>query len=57
MLYTNTFDRTKGRTLEQIDGLFGDQLVPHALEDPVGAAAIRDQMEEKSTFAHAEEAG
>jgi hypothetical protein len=33
------FPETKGRTLEQMDELFGDQLVPHALEDPTGAAA------------------
>ncbi|KAH6651513.1 general substrate transporter [Truncatella angustata] len=34
------YPETKGRTLEQMDVLFGDQLVPHALDDPVGAAAI-----------------
>ncbi|KAL1904287.1 hypothetical protein Sste5344_009997 [Sporothrix stenoceras] len=33
------FPETKGRTLEQMDALFGDQLVPHALDDPEGAAA------------------
>lgn len=31
------YPETKGNTLEQMDELFGDQLVPHALEDPVGA--------------------
>jgi len=35
--YAVFFPETKGRTLEQMDVLFGDQLVPHALEDPVGA--------------------
>ncbi|KAL2825742.1 general substrate transporter [Aspergillus cavernicola] len=33
------YPETKGRTLEQIDELFGDQLVPHAMEDPDGAQA------------------
>jgi hypothetical protein len=45
--YLVFFPETKGKTLEQMDELFGDQLVPHALEDPVGAAAA---MEGK--FAH-----
>ncbi|KFZ07915.1 hypothetical protein V502_09673 [Pseudogymnoascus sp. VKM F-4520 (FW-2644)] len=31
------FPETKGRTLEQMDELFGDQVVPHALKDPLGA--------------------
>lgn len=37
--YAFLFPETKGKTLEQMDELFGDQLVPHALEDPEGAAA------------------
>lgn len=36
--YTLFYPETKGRTLEQMDELFGDQLVPHALSDPEGAA-------------------
>ena len=39
-------NRTKGKTLEQMDILFGDQLVPHALQDPVGAAAVMAKEEE-----------
>ncbi len=35
--YVLFFPETKGRTLEQMDEVFGDQLVPHALEDPLGA--------------------
>lgn len=35
------YPETKGRTLEQMDVLFGDQLVPHALDDPEGAMAMR----------------
>lgn len=33
------YPETKGRTLEQMDELFGDQLVPHAMQDPEAAAA------------------
>ncbi|PSN68777.1 general substrate transporter [Corynespora cassiicola Philippines] len=33
------YPETKGRTLEQMDELFGDQLVPHALQDLAGADA------------------
>jgi hypothetical protein len=36
--YSTFYPETKGRTLEQMDELFGDQLVPHALADPEGAA-------------------
>jgi hypothetical protein len=50
--YIFLYPETKGKTLEQIDELFGDQLVPHALEDPDGAAAA---MSEKfQHVAHAE---
>ncbi|KAH8596189.1 hypothetical protein B0O99DRAFT_651820 [Bisporella sp. PMI_857] len=44
LCYSFLYPETKGKTLEQMDELFGDQLVPHALEDPEGAAAA---MEEK----------
>jgi MFS family permease len=37
------FPETKGRSLEQMDELFGDQLVPHALKDPAGAAAATEK--------------
>ena len=33
------YPETKGKTLEQMDELFGDQLVPHALSDPLAAEA------------------
>lgn len=42
---------TKGKTLEQMDELFGDQLVPHALEDPKGAAIA---MEKNNIETHEE---
>jgi hypothetical protein len=44
LCYIFFFPETKGRTLEQMDELFGDQLVPHALEDPVKAAAVMGEM-------------
>jgi hypothetical protein len=39
--YAMFYPETKGRTLEQMDEIFGDQLVTHALQDPEGAAAAR----------------
>lgn len=39
------YPETKGRTLEQIDEVFGDQLVPHALLDPAAAAAAMEKDE------------
>ncbi|KPM41233.1 hypothetical protein AK830_g5281 [Neonectria ditissima] len=40
LCYWLFYPKTKGRTLEQMDVLFGDQLVPHALDDPSGAMAM-----------------
>jgi putative flippase GtrA len=37
LCYIFFYPETKGKTLEQMDELFGDQLVPHALEDAEGA--------------------
>lgn len=37
------YPETKGYTLEQLDVLFGDQIVPHALADPEGAAAVMEK--------------
>lgn len=39
------FPETKGRTLEQMDEVFGDQLVPHALTNPAAAAAAMEKDE------------
>jgi hypothetical protein len=38
-----------------MDELFGDQLVPHALEDPAGAEAARVAMKEKDLYTHEED--
>lgn len=35
------YPETAGRTLEQMDQLFGDQVVPHALQDKEGAEKVR----------------
>lgn len=45
LCYWFFYPETKGRTLEQMDELFGDQLVPHALEDPEGAMAFHKDTE------------
>lgn len=42
--YVFLYPETKGKTLEQMDELFGDQLVPHALENPEKARVV--MMEE-----------
>jgi hypothetical protein len=52
---TISFYRTKGKTLEQMDTLFGDQLVPHALEDPDAAAAAMTSFQEKHNVIEQEE--
>lgn len=39
LAYIWFYPETKGKTLEQMDEMFGDQLIPHALEDPAAAAA------------------
>jgi hypothetical protein len=31
------YPETQGKSLEQMDELFGDQMVPHALDDPAAA--------------------
>ncbi|TGO47814.1 hypothetical protein BOTNAR_0505g00070 [Botryotinia narcissicola] len=49
------YPETKGKTLEQMDELFGGQLVPHALDDPTGAEAARAAMNEKGVFTYDED--
>jgi hypothetical protein len=53
--YAMFYPETKGRTLEQMDELFGDQLVPHALEDPEGAAAAMEKTAVISEHVEAKE--
>jgi hypothetical protein len=43
--YWAFYPETKGLSLEQMDSLFGDQLVPHALQDPEAAAAAMEKDE------------
>lgn len=52
LCYWFFYPETKGRTLEQMDVLFGDQLVPHALDDPTAAMAMH---KDASISAHVEE--
>lgn len=49
LCYIFFYPETKGRTLEQMDELFGDQLVPHALIDSEGARAA---MEKDPSIVH-----
>ena len=44
LCYIFFYPETKGCTLEQIDELFGDKLVPHALKDPAAALAAEKEM-------------
>ncbi len=37
LCYIFLYPETKGKTLEQMDELFGDQIIPHALKDSKGA--------------------
>jgi MFS family permease len=45
LCYIFFYPETMGRTLEQMDELFGDQLVPHAMKEPVGAEAAMSKQE------------
>ena len=38
--YATVYPETKSKTLEQMDQLFGDQVVPHALQEPDAAADV-----------------
>lgn len=40
------YPETKGLSLEQLDELFGDQIVPHAMKDSVGAEAAFEKDED-----------
>jgi hypothetical protein len=52
LCYWFFYPETKGRSLEQMDQLFGDQLVPHALQDPDAAATAIDKDEKLHTEVH-----
>lgn len=55
LCYFFFFPETKGRTLEQMDVIFGDQRVPHALEDPIAAAIAMEGFKEKGVIASHDE--
>jgi MFS family permease len=38
--FATLYPETKGRTLEQMDELFGDQTIAHALKDPEGISGL-----------------
>lgn len=54
--YAVFYPDTKGRTQEQTDTLFGDQVVPHTSEDPTGAAAAMEGFENDLKDTHTEKA-
>lgn len=37
------YPETQGKSLEQMDELFGDQMVPHALDDPAAAEKLHGE--------------
>jgi hypothetical protein len=43
LCYVFFFPETKGKTLEQMDQLFGDQVVPHALQEPEAAQEVMEK--------------
>ncbi len=43
------YPETKGYTLEEIDEVFGDQKVPHALQEPEAAARVMAKDFDKVT--------
>ncbi|KAF2823255.1 general substrate transporter [Ophiobolus disseminans] len=45
LCYWFFYPETKGRSLEQMDEVFGDQLVPHAMKDPAAAEAAMEKDE------------
>ncbi|KAF2125668.1 general substrate transporter [Dothidotthia symphoricarpi CBS 119687] len=45
LCYWFFYPETRGKTLEQMDELFGDQLVPHALQDSAAAEAAMEKNE------------
>ncbi|KAJ4353202.1 uncharacterized protein N0V89_004928 [Didymosphaeria variabile] len=57
LCYWFFYPETKGKTLEQMDELFGDQLVPHAMQDPAAAAAAMEKDEKLHTEVHASRVG
>lgn len=57
LCYWFFYPETKGKTLEQMDELFGDQLVPHAMQDPAAAEAVMEKDEKLHAEVHASRVG
>jgi MFS family permease len=50
LCYIFFYPETKGKTLEQMDEMFGDQKTPHALEDPEAAEAATEKTEVQGEY-------
>lgn len=51
--YAVFYPDTRGRTLDQMDAIFGDQVVPHALDDPTGTVDAMEGFKEDLKATHA----
>jgi hypothetical protein len=56
LCYYFFYPETRGKTLEQMDELFGDQLVAHALDDPDKARVILEGKSVRTEIVHDERA-
>ncbi|KAF2448763.1 general substrate transporter [Karstenula rhodostoma CBS 690.94] len=57
LCYWFFYPETKGKTLEQMDELFGDQYVPHAMQDPAAAEEAIEKNEKLHAEVHASRSG
>lgn len=49
------YPETRGKILEQMDRLFGDQVLPHALQDPAAAEEVmQDKYRVGNVVSHTE---
>ena len=54
LCYYFFYPETRGKTLEQMDELFGDQLVPHVLDNPEKARIILENKQVRTEVVHDE---
>lgn len=54
LCYYFFYPETRGKTLEQMDELFGDQLVDHALDNPEKARVILENKSVRTEVVHNE---